>query len=290
MLLKNKLISFAGIVVILFSLTSCCTIENCNYSHFVNFIEMERFAKKADVAYKEDEEEIRNEFGANVSIGVGKKHELKWFVQHEDFPSNKTWIVIRGTANIKNVSSDIQYVKTLDSISEVRFHRGFEAATREIYDAIKANLDKKREIYLSGHSLGGAAVVITMIWLKEEGYNIQAAYTFGQPKVTNAAGAKKYSTLKLIRVINDEDMVPYAPPTTLLSLWHGRYTHFGDAVILLKGKQYQYLEQNEASKICHDSYWLNIYDLDLKDHYMEHYLKNIKSKLKEINEVSCKQS
>jgi len=58
-----------------------------------------------------------------------------------------------------------------------------------------------------------------------------------------------------------------------------RYTHFGEAVILKKGIEYIYLEKHEASNLANSSFWLNLSNLEIEDHYMAGYLENINSKL-----------
>ena len=254
---------------------------------------MSRFAERALFAYESDED-IRQKFGnyTDISIGIGEKYKLKWFVENEQYPSNVSWIAIRGTDvnERENILSDARYRKNKDPISQIWLHRGFESATREIYSDIKKNIDKKRKLYLTGHSLGGAAAAILMIWLYEEGYNVVSCYTFGQPKVTTLAGADKYrNLLNIVRVINKRDIVPYLPPTTLVSALHGRYTHFGEEIVLQDGTGYTYLDEHNASRIKSHSFWLNIKtDLEVEDHPVKNYLENIKSKIdvaKNVNAV-----
>lgn len=202
-----KNIKLLGLVVVLFlSGYAMAMSQGATYSHFVNFNEMLKYAKRANVAYENDAK-IKKEYGkfSKIYIGEGKKWKLKWFVQVENIPSNKTWITIRGTHNSKNAISDLRYIKVVDKISNIPMHKGFLEATREIYDDIKSKISKKDEVHISGHSLGAAAAVISMIWLTEEGYDVKFCYTFGQPKITTKKGAKKYESLPLVRVINQGD-------------------------------------------------------------------------------------
>lgn len=246
-----------------------------------------RYAKRAKGVYESDNA-IKNNFGAyaQIHIGNGKKHKLKWFVQKEDYPSNKVWIVIRGTANKKNVYSDLGYIKTKDKISGAILHKGFADATKEIYPDIKKHLSKKSEIHIAGHSLGGAASAIMAMWLTKQGYNLAFCYTFGQPKVTNQKGAKAYKDLPLIRVINQGDPVPYLPPKTVVSsLQKGAYAHFGEEVILQDGAKYVYLESHDASKSSIGDLWNKLTSRQIKAHYMDSYINNIKQKLELIKET-----
>ena len=94
--------------------------------------------------------------------------------------------------------------------------------------------------------------------------------TFGQPRVTNQKGAEQLHQLPLLRVINDEDVVPLLPPLTPLTFLQGRYENFGPE-IWLKPNKYNYLpdpsaeenQQNKARNIFHaslitDNFWINI--------------------------------
>ena len=199
-------------------------------------------------------------------------------------PSNKVWLSIRGTENSANVKSALTYTKIKDKLSGIYLHEGFANATKEVYAEIKKCFDKKAEIHLTGHSLGGAASVICMIWLKVEGYNVKSCYTFGQPKVTNSKGREKYKHLPLQRVVMQGDPVPYLPPSTLLSQLQGNFRHFGDEVILLKDDKYVYLEGHDASRKNKGSLWNKANSRKLKSHSMENYLKNIERKLKGARE------
>lgn len=250
-----------------------------------------RYAKRAKGVYESDNA-IKNNFGAyaQIHIGNGKKHKLKWFVQKEDYPQSKVWIVVRGTANPANAYTDLKYTKTKDKLSGVSLHKGFMDATYEIYPNIKKHLSKKSEIHISGHSLGGAAASILAMWLVNDGYNLAFCYTFGQPKVTNKKGANKYKDLPIIRVINQGDPVAYLPPKTALSsLQDGSFEHFGEEVILQNGADYVYLQGHDASKSSITDLWNKLDSRQVKAHYMDSYIKNIQEKLDLIKEIPWSQ-
>lgn len=52
--------------------------------------------------------------------------------------------------------------------------------------------------------------------------------TFGQPKVTGAAGAEAFTDLPLLRIVVIDDPVASSP--------RQNYAHFGDLLILLEGR------------------------------------------------------
>ncbi len=74
-------------------------------------------------------------------------------------------------------------------------------------------MNKKTDtVSLTGHSLGGAEAVILAMYLKTEGWKVSRVVTFGQPKVTDADGSKRFRDLPVLRVVNANDSVPLVPP------------------------------------------------------------------------------
>ena len=72
------------------------------------------------------------------------------------------------------------------------------------------NPKANRPIWLTGHSLGGAAGVLAAYILKTvHGFNVKGAYTIGQPTCANAGFAAAYSAagLQLHRAVNCSDFV-----------------------------------------------------------------------------------
>jgi len=122
--------------------------------------------------------------------------------------------------------------------TEPKVHRGFHefiqtghAATLHnntgsflsLNDLIENNPNNK--LYLTGHSLGGAAATLAGARLISTGINPEKmeVITFGAPAVGNAAFAAKFEpVLRLTRVINSGD-----PVTGVLQNLVGGYTQFG---------------------------------------------------------------
>ncbi len=277
-----KLFIFLSLVVLL---TSCETVDLKKYdlssSQVVDFDEVLKFAERAADSYKPDKD-VKRKYSKHgkVTLGYGERFKLKWFVQEEAAPSNTTWVTIRGTENVENVAADVDYTKTDDRISGIEMHKGFRESTKEIYPELKMALSRDREILISGHSLGGAAALITLIWLHEEGYKVKSCYTFGQPKVMTIEGRKKYKMLPLVRVINKDDPVAVVPPTTIITAVTGNFRHIGDAIMLQDGSEYYYLDEDDASRTSVTKFWELIDKFDVKDHFMENYIQNIQIKRK----------
>ena len=89
---------------------------------------------------------------------------------------------------------------------------------------------------------------------------------------------KRYNFLPLTRVVDENDVVPLVPFVTLLDSIHGRYQHFGDQITLLTGEYYAYLSQVQASEESLGSFWENLKNLSVEQHFMANYIKNIESK------------
>merc|ERR1712228_735641 len=85
---------------------------------------------------------------------------------------------------------------------------------------IKGNLSaigcqKGGSMTVSGHSLGAAEAAIAMYDLRSEGYRINQTYTFGQPRVGDAAFVSAFESAfgksLLYRLTHYHDPIPHLP-------------------------------------------------------------------------------
>lgn len=205
------------------------------------------------------------------------------------------WIAIRGSSNLKNWILDLDYIEhrfqsenRKDDPLIANFHTGFYQGAMSIYKAILPELKQNYATHVTGHSLGGAIAAILMILLHHQDYPIAQCITFGQPKITNKIGAKEFDNLPLLRVINQQDVVPSLPPSTLLNTVEGGYEHFSPEIILQDGN-YDYHPEHQPLSTA-DSFWSHLLktvsESDLKtlpqnidDHYLSNYLLNLLSNL-----------
>lgn len=106
---------------------------------------------------------------------------------------------------------------------EPAIHRGFLRAIDSIWpslqDALAAHVHLP--LFISGHSLGGALAVLAGARLTP-----RAVYTFGCPRVGNAAYAATLQHLPVYRVVHGADGVTRVPPA-----WLG-FVHVGQAHVL----------------------------------------------------------
>ncbi len=158
-------------------------------------------------------------------------------------------IAFRGTANIRNWLTDADCVRaTLIESAEFgtcKVHAGFLAAYESIISPLTAHLRESAAlrrsmidgntatpIYVTGHSLGGALALLAALELARQGFNIAQVYTFGQPRVGNAAFKRLYEKSlgdRTYRLVYEEDIVPRVP---LLPAWLDPYRHAAGEIFL----------------------------------------------------------
>lgn len=248
-----------------------------------NFALALQYAQRAALAYEQDTT-IQNQSGTKVRVSISPPLTLgvKAYVEVDD-AARVQWIVVRGTSNLINIRSDVDYNKVVESRLQIPLHKGFADGAQQVYQFAKPLLNKDYETRVSGHSLGGAAAVIVLMLLKEDGFKLGQAMTFGQPKVTNRDGARKYRTLPLLRFVNAKDPVPLLPPFEVFAvLDEGPYQHFGPEVVLEEGSTYHYYTDHQAEPLSVLSFWNNLKNLSIQDvpeHFMSTYLTLIQQKV-----------
>ncbi|XP_078364785.1 lipase ZK262.3-like [Oculina patagonica] len=123
-------------------------------------------------------------------------------------------------------------VKFFDGEVQTYWKRGFDvlwpSMEAEVKDLVSQN--PSYQIWVTGHSLGGAMASLASTWLSY--YNIAPRkniilYTFGMPRVGNYDYALQHDQLvnNSWRVVNDDDAVPHFPSVVSLSIINGPYHH-----------------------------------------------------------------
>jgi len=130
----------------------------------------------------------------------------------------------RGTQDLRNWLTDLDCAYT--RLGNMRVHRGFYEALESVRTDLEAGIQAThyQRLWLTGHSLGGAlAMLCARAWKGA----VEGVYTFGQPRVGDAAFCALYdSALKsrTFRVIHADDIVARVP--WLL----GAYRHAGHEI------------------------------------------------------------
>lgn len=144
-------------------------------------------------------------------------------------------IAFRGTKDLANWLLDLD-VRKEPLAYGVRVHAGFLAAAERLLPLLLAELlppslakEAVPPLRITGHSLGGAVASLVALFLQREGLRVEAVYTFGSPRVGNAAWRAAYSEALgecSYRVIAEGDLVPLVP-----GLLDG-YRHVGQEILL----------------------------------------------------------
>ena len=101
-------------------------------------------------------------------------------------------------------------------------HRGFYHLFMTIWEDIAPVLDAiQGPLFYTGHSLGGALATLAASYRPPS-----AAYTFGAPRVGDAAFADSVTDVALYQVLNRNDIVPHLPPSGRKA----RFVHAGTVV------------------------------------------------------------
>ena len=244
----------------------------------INFGELYTYGERANAAYAA-KAVIRSKYPLTVRINAPGQTDVRYFLERND-KARTQFITVRGTADNKNFSEDLDIAVREDRKVNIPVHAGFDLAARAIYEDVKPYLKTGYKTYLTGHSLGGAVAAILTIYMIEDGVEVVRVVTFGQPRFTTADGVKRLNFLPLARVVDENDIVPMVPPATALNLRFGPYEHVGPEVILLEGRDIVYLPSHNANRISLGEFWRSVSFADLKDHEMKKYLKRIADKTK----------
>lgn len=227
---------------------------------------------------------------------VGKNHTL---LHHNELPGTALsyflsqsatgvqYISFRGTSNVENAIVDVDLALAVDPLLNISLHQGFSSAARVAYSDLKPLLDKTKPVRTTGHSLGGAIAVIMAMYLQREGFLLEQVITFGQPKVTNVAGANQFSKLPLSRVVTPKDIVPLVPPLSPLQLRDlDIYWHMGREIILLPENRYAVLGGLKSMMRATEFVSSVPNETNLQAHQMATYLSLIDGKLSGAQEMS----
>lgn len=245
------------------------------------FVEILRYAQLANAAYGNRSiiEKSVNEKGYDlVHYSNLPKLQVSYYLASDD--KNKTHVmVVRGTSNVENALVDIAIQLIKNDNSGILLHNGFAVSAKGIYNDIKPKLKKQYKIRTTGHSLGGAVAVVLAMYLKNDGFQIERAVTFGQPKVTNFSGSTKLDELEIWRVVTPRDLVPLVPPLEMADINNlNIYWHSGREIILLEGKQYSITSGIESMLRATKFLAQPLSEKNLRHHQMSYYLALIEAK------------
>jgi len=246
------------------------------------FKTLHEYALIADVAYQ-DKAKIEKVLAARgyalSDYGQLPGYGVSYFLASNDTIQQQI-LSVRGTSNIENAMVDVAFQLLPNKHTGIKLHQGFAQSADFIYDKVKAQLNKDYRINTTGHSLGGAAALILAMYLDSGGYDVGKVITFGQPKVTNMSGSRKYSHLDVTRVVTPKDMVPLVPPLDPMDLMNmDIYWHLGTEIVLQADNTYSELEGVDSMMRATDFLNEMLTEKNLQHHYMTEYINSITPKL-----------
>ena len=249
----------------------------------VNFSLIYHAAKIANQAYDGKSRILGEMRGKSAWVATPGNTNVQYFIIYNHSRKLQA-ISVRGTANDSNWKLDKETQGVRDKKTGILMHRGFRNAAKAIYRDVRPRLKKGYTTYLTGHSLGGAVAAILGIYLKVDGVKLGGIYTFGQPKFTNVAGARKYQSLPVLRIIHQNDTVALIPDTDAQG--DQKFAHIGASVNLLKGPYYAYANAKQTLQLTQGSFAKFMTQISLPDHKIKWYLQNLRDKLKGAKRVS----
>ncbi|QDV26039.1 lipase family protein [Aureliella helgolandensis] len=176
-------------------------------------------AEMSFLAYEDSIPTVQNRLRLyNLTLGEFVTVDNHHFITAWDKDKEVLIIAFRGTdiAQLADYWTDLDYAKITTDMGEV--HKGFYLASETLMRSVVAAIEHRgrpRNIWLTGHSLGGAIATLSMRRLESSGHRVNGLITFGQPRVgdrpfTEAMNRSLGS--RILRVINEDDVVVSLPP------------------------------------------------------------------------------
>ena len=260
----------------------------------VRWTDIHWYANLAANVYK-SVEKINAAYEKDFKIYTNEINEIRYIVLTDD-STKSHYVAIRGTSNSHNAMQDINFFKDKSKRLGINIHTGFHRTSEMIADDLLSRLDKAYKVCVTGHSLGGADAVIVSWYLDYANFNVEECVTFGQPKVTDSHGIRTMrDKIKLTRVVNETDVVPLVPPT---GTHRHRYAHSGTLIKLLDQGKFCHLPEPDSLNFGVNSFWLfaaresfSFYEIgkEMPDHFMTHYINNMKACASSKDEVLWKE-
>lgn len=221
--------------------------------------------------------DLQSEDPEFVSVqGFNKDSTQAMVVEHNDYIA----VVFRGSNQMANWMENMNLFFTEAFFGE--FHTGFYQAAASLWRVLEEAVDqlrlhKRRPVFLTGHSLGGAlATVLAAKWL-HEGRPFVNVYTFGQPRVVSQATARVFCVEckeRFFRFHNNNDAVTRIP-LRLMGYRHvGTYLYISEEGTIHRdvGFWFRFMDRLDGA-------WEAIKALEfadsVRDHAMGDYLEHV---------------
>ena len=137
--------------------------------------------------------------------------------------SDSIVISFRGSRSNPDWIADAAIIQTYFPYTRIKLgiHSGFaaiyKACRQQIMNTLSA-MDSSKQLFITGHSLGGAlAVLCSLDATVNTVYNNPVMYNFGSPRVGNLKFVQAYNEVidNSVRIVNTNDIVPLLPPAVV---------------------------------------------------------------------------
>lgn len=243
----------------------------------MDFAEVLVFARRAAAAYQ-DEPAIRAVVGPQPALTASNLRgvDVRAFVEVDE-GQRRQWVVVRGTANLKNAEEDADYAKVGAPELGIVVHGGFLDDAHAVWSFARPLLKPGLETRITGHSLGGAVALLIGMRLRTEGFPVSRIVTFGQPKVTNEAGVNRFRDLPLLRIVNHDDPVPLLPWETRGAALEGFFRHLGSELWMTDRGTWEFFTEPRAERYLLTSFAARVGRENPLEHEMARYLAKIEA-------------
>ncbi len=179
------------------------------------------FATLAKIAYmtEKDSKPIAHTLGYTNTKLIDRKGAECLFLEN----SERIVLAFRGTEpkEFSDIKADLKAWKR-PSETEGMVHAGFYDYLERIWDTVENHINygkrEEKELYICGHSLGGAMATLASSRLSDR---VVACYTYGSPRVGGRDWLAK-QTFENHRYVNNNDVVPRVP------FWIMGFRHYGE--------------------------------------------------------------
>jgi predicted lipase len=228
---------------------------------------------------------------------LGKPYDGYYIVLTDNLHKQQA-IAIRGTADLQDWEANFHFEAIADEKLKVNVHEGFARYAKAVYDSLtkdnKDVLNAEYDIFLTGHSLGGAAAVLTGLYFyveEPQRIKIKGVYTFGQPRVFDNRGATSWPDFarNVFHIENCYDPVPLVPVSDdfihnfiinplSTNLIRRQFQHMGHEILLLNPGEYWMPGGNEIVRNLESDLQVILQDLHRgyqTNHYIGTYINRI---------------
>ncbi|KAJ9052289.1 hypothetical protein DSO57_1035718 [Entomophthora muscae] len=168
-----------------------------------------------------------------------------------DYTRQEIVLSFRGASNLNNWVQALKVLQTdFPGVAYAKVHSGIKEcsdglANRYLFQ-IKRLLQQPAfnqfNVVVTGHSLGGAIAVLAALRIQSAlglRWSRLKVFTYGEPRIGNAYFANYVNSLPLyiIRVVNENDLIPHLPPSSLDYVHHHTELYIGNGVPRLCSRQ-----------------------------------------------------